>query len=123
MMKITQLNHVAVHVEDVARSARFYAEVLGLEPMPRPAFDFPGAWFRIGVDQELHLIGRDPQSGLPPKERHYALMVDSIETARSQLDACGHEFSGPKQRPDGAFQIYVKDPDGHTIELCTAPVV
>ena len=56
-MKTTQLNHVALHVADVDKSCAFYRDVLQLEPMPRPNFDFPGAWFRLGADQELHLIG------------------------------------------------------------------
>ena len=25
-----------------------------------------------------------------------------------------------RRRPDGAFQIYLIDPDGHYVELCTA---
>jgi catechol 2,3-dioxygenase-like lactoylglutathione lyase family enzyme len=120
-MKVTQLNHVALHVRDVERSSRFYAEVLGLEPMPRPAFDFPGAWFRIGADQELHLIGRPPETDSPPRERHYALLVDSVEAAGRLLAARGIEFRGPQRRPDGALQIFLRDPDGHVIELCSLP--
>ena len=57
-MKILELNHVAIHVADVERSSAFYRDVLRLEMIPRPAFDFPGAWFRLGAAQELHLIGR-----------------------------------------------------------------
>ena len=52
-----ELNHVALHVADVEKSSEFYADVLKLEPMERPAFEFPGAWFRLGDFQELHLIG------------------------------------------------------------------
>ena len=53
-MNIAQLNHVAIHVADVERSLVFYRDVLRLEPIPRPAFTFPGAWFQLGIDQELH---------------------------------------------------------------------
>jgi glutamate racemase len=56
-MQFLQLNHVALHVKDIERSIVFYRDVLKLEPIPRPAFTFPGAWFRLGLDQELHLIG------------------------------------------------------------------
>ena len=54
-----QLNHVAIHVADVEKSVQFYQQVLLLETMRRPPFKFPGAWFRLGSDQELHLIGED----------------------------------------------------------------
>ena len=26
---------------------------------------------------------------------------------------------GPKQRPDGATQVFIRDPDGYLIELCS----
>lgn len=120
-MKTTQLNHVALHVADVAASVRFYAEVLQLEPMPRPAFSFPGAWFRLGVDQELHLIGdRDQDVHSHHRGNHYALLVDDIDAWERYFQ----ERSVPyrrQMRPDGAHQIYVTDPDGYWIELCTAP--
>jgi lactoylglutathione lyase len=78
-MTIHELNHVAIHVADVARSVAFYQDVLRLEPLPRPAFDFPGAWFRLGTVQELHLIGR-PLTAVPPENsnNHFALRVDDI---------------------------------------------
>jgi hypothetical protein len=28
---------------------------------------------------------------------------------------------GPKQRPDGMWQIFIQDPDGHYIELTELP--
>jgi len=120
-MKILQLNHVALNVDDVERSARFYREVLGLPPMPRPAFSFPGAWFRIGADQELHLIGRLPENREPPHERHFAFRVDSIEAARERLEKERVGYRGPQVRPDGALQIFLRDPDGHVVELFTGP--
>ena len=119
-MNITQLNHVAIHVRDLERSVDFYRLVLGLAPMERPAFEFPGAWFRLGLDQELHLICRsgDDEVAAPPRERHYALAVDDIEAAAADLRRAGVDFQPPKRRPDGAIQIFLRDPDGHVIELC-----
>ena len=121
-MNITQLNHVALHCDDLDASARFYRQVLGLEPMARPAFAFPGVWFRIGIDQELHLIARppsDPQGYSIPRERHFALRVTDIDQAAQQLTDLGVPFDAPKRRPDGAMQIFLRDPDDHVIELCS----
>jgi len=47
-MKTKQLDHVALHVVNVNQSRAFYHEILRLEPIPRPAYDFPGAWFQLG---------------------------------------------------------------------------
>ncbi|MSU42359.1 MAG: glyoxalase [Pedosphaera sp.] len=118
------LNHVALHVEDVEKSCEFYERVLHLRSMPRPAFTFPGAWYRLGTTQELHLIGgrRNPiQSG--NRGNHYALLVDDMDAWEAHLRALNVEYLPRRTRPDGAWQIYVKDPDGHTIEICTAPTV
>jgi catechol 2,3-dioxygenase-like lactoylglutathione lyase family enzyme len=121
-MKTTQLNHVAIHVEDVAASQRFYEDVLHLEPMPRPSFPFPGAWYRLGEDQELHLIGErsDPVHS-HNRGNHFALMVDDIDAWENYFRERQIEYVPRRTRPDGAYQIYLHDPDGHAIELCTPP--
>ena len=116
-MTVLELNHVALHVSDVGRSCAFYGEVLRLELMPRPAFTFPGAWFRLGA-QELHLIGgrNDPVSS-HNRGNHFALRVGDLTEWTSHLRKAGVPFRGPQRRPDGAFQVFVQDPDGHVIEL------
>lgn len=121
-MKTTQLNHVALHVADVERSGEFYEQVLQLKSIPRPAFDFPGAWYRLGSDQELHLIGdRDQDVHSKSRGTHFALMVDDIDAWESFFERSGIAHLPRRTRPDGAFQIYVTDPDGYAIELCTPP--
>jgi catechol 2,3-dioxygenase-like lactoylglutathione lyase family enzyme len=121
-MKLTQLNHVALHVADVERSVRFYCDVLRLEPLARPAFSFPGAWFRLGADQELHLIGdRKDEVNSHHRGNHYALMVDDIDAWERHLDEMDVERLPRRTRPDGAYQVFLKDPDGHFIERCTPP--
>jgi lactoylglutathione lyase len=117
-MKIHELDHVAIHVSDVERSCAFYRGVLRLEPLPRPAFDFPGAWFRLGANQELHLIGRREPLAPVNGNNHFALRVDDIAAWETHLKQAGAEHR-PKMRPDGARQIFLCDPDGHFIELFT----
>ena len=119
-MKILELNHVAIHVADVERSSAFYRDVLRLEMLPRPAFDFPGAWFRLGTAQELHLIGR-VIGAMPPANAndHFALRVDDITAWEKHLQQAGGDFRPRKQRPDGAWQVFLRDPDGHYLELFT----
>ena len=121
-MKTTQLNHVALHVADVERSSAFYRDVLKLEPMSRPAFAFPGAWFRIGPDQELHLIGERKQEVISHNRgNHFALLVDDFDAWERYLTDRQVKFAPRRTRPDGALQLYVIDPDGHYVELCTPP--
>jgi len=122
MPDIGQLDHVALHVTDVTSSTAFYTSVLGLEEIPRPAFSFPGAWFRLGSAQELHLIaGREHPASDDSRGNHFALQVFDIEAWAERLRSLDLSFKGPGQRPDGYYQIYLDDPDGHVIELCAAP--
>jgi catechol 2,3-dioxygenase-like lactoylglutathione lyase family enzyme len=121
-MKVCELNHVAIHIADVGVSCDFYERVLRLEAIPRPAFDFPGAWFRLGSSQELHLIGRRGEKVVAgSRSNHFALLVDDIPAWETHLTKSGADFQPPKLRPDGATQIFLRDPDGHVIELCTPP--
>jgi len=121
-MKTLELNHVAIYVADVARSSDFYRDVLQLEAMARPAFTFPGAWFRLGTAQELHLIAN---FGAPffrsHDKNHFALKVDDLDAWETHLKKVGANFAPKKQRPDGAWQVFLSDPDGHMIELFTPP--
>lgn len=121
-MIIRELDHVALHVADVELSCRFYREVLLLKQLQRPAFDFPGAWFRVGQRHELHLIGdRDQSVHGGYRGTHVALAVDDLDAWERHLDAVGAERLERKVRPDGLLQTFLVDPDGHWIELnCSA---
>ena len=117
-MKILALDHVAIHVQDVAMSCKFYSEVLLLESLPRPAFDFPGAWFRLGTGQELHLIGDRTQAVFShSRGNHFALETDDLAGWEQHFKKIGFQHRPLKKRPDGAGQIFLQDPDGHVIEL------
>jgi catechol 2,3-dioxygenase-like lactoylglutathione lyase family enzyme len=121
-----QLDHVAIHVSDVERSCRFYRDVLRLAPIPRPAFSFPGAWFRLGQKQELHLIGeRKALVHSHNRGNHFALLTSlaGFDEWECELRRLGVDFVPRRVRPDGALQMYVVDPDGHFVEICTPPGV
>ncbi len=123
------IQHVALVVSDLDSSKRFYAEQIGMEELQRPPnFAFAGAWFRAG-GQEIHLIvagdttsepgwkgpGLGAQAGLAV---HLAIEVDDLEAERARLESVGIDvFAGPLERGDGVVQFYVKDPDGHLVEL------
>lgn len=117
-MKIIHLDHVALIVSNVIASASFYQTVLCLPKMKRPAFDFNGAWFRLGTKQELHLIEGVPvNDSSARRQNHFALQVDDIFEWAQHLEKMRITFRGPKKRPDGAYQIFLADPDEHQLEL------
>ena len=56
---IPGIHHITAIAGPAQENLDFYAGVLGLEEIPRPRFDFDGAWFRAGP-QQIHLIVRAP---------------------------------------------------------------
>ncbi|MBK8980101.1 MAG: VOC family protein [Planctomycetes bacterium] len=127
-LEILGIDHVGLHVADVQRSLAFYRDVLGFPALPRPDLGFPGAWLRVGPAQELHLLGRGPASGSPPVERHWAVEVRDVDAWRARLERAVERgvvrdgtLRGPAPRPDGARQLFVRDPDGHVLELLERP--
>jgi len=58
MLAIETIHHVSLPVSDVDKAWDFYSDVLGLQAIPRPDFDFEGAWYEVG-DRQLHLIKDD----------------------------------------------------------------
>lgn len=120
-LEVLGIDHVGLHVADVEASLAFYTSLFDFERLPRPDLGFPGAWLRIGRTQELHLIGRNSAPDVPPTERHWSVLVHGLDSWCDRLTAAGLDVRGPKSRRDGARQLFVRDPDGHVLELLERP--
>jgi glyoxylase I family protein len=121
MTTVESIHHVGITVTDLVRSRHFYATVLCLEEIPRPDFDFDGAWFRVG-EQQIHLIVQrrtemPREAGLRTRGDHLALRVGSYRSTLEHLRSLGVPFEGRPHNKTPWPQIYLADPDGHTIEL------
>lgn len=118
---IIQFDHISLFVSNLAASKTFYISVLELEEIPRPAFDFPGAWFQLAPHVQLHLIaGKEkPVEGAGSRKNHFAVLVKDIFHTEQKAKEFGLSYVGPKKRPDGAWQLFIADPDGYYIEFST----
>ena len=118
------LSHVSVTVTDVAKARDFYTGVLGFPEIPRPAFDFPGIWYSLGGDLQLHIILND-QLVRPAGERekivarypHFALWTEDADGTARRLGELGLVCRDVVSGPTGLRQLFVKDPDGNMIEF------
>ena len=113
---IKRLNHVTLVVGDLAKSRAFYEKFLGLEPIPRPDYDFDGLWYQCG-DLEIHLLVAEEHPR--PSRRHLAFEVDDFDRVLTSLDRQrAHVASGPGKRPhDGTRYVFLHDPSGNLIEI------
>jgi catechol 2,3-dioxygenase-like lactoylglutathione lyase family enzyme len=116
-VRATRFNHVSIVADDMKESVRFYTEVFGMERLPSPDFGTPVEWLRLG-DQQLHLFQRDTSA---PEFHHIALDVDDFEAVYSKVRelGVGDNTLGPDVRelPDGAVQMYLRDPAGNLVEV------
>ena len=123
------LNHIAFYVEDVAKSARFYKEVIGLDTVPEPFRDGLHAWFKVGVGLTLHLIQGTKEKLTQYRNTHTSFRVADVNAFIEHIAKMGIRFEDVNgtantvtTRPDGVKQIYFKDPDGYWIEINNAKI-
>ena len=134
-MEIEGIHHVSLTVTDLERSRTFYREILTLEEIERPPFDFPGAWFAVGSRQQLHLIVHNHSTfraanTIDTRDGHVAVRVKSYRRTVAFLKSKGYredaETGDPKKMKAnphataGFPQIYILDPDRHVIEINAA---
>jgi lactoylglutathione lyase len=120
-IQILSYNHVGLAVKDLKVSAKFYREIIGLSAVNVPDnLVSIRRWFQIAPGQELHLLlGREnPVANNDKNGAHFSLSIpsnsaDGIEAFLKENNIAYHR----QMRFDGAFQIYVTDPDGYVIEL------
>ncbi|MSQ55375.1 MAG: glyoxalase [Betaproteobacteria bacterium] len=130
-MPVTELNHYFVRASNLEATKDFYCKALDLEVMARPPFPFPGYW----LGREGRIWVHMGQDGIPNAELYYrgtpkgaaqdnSGVVDHIAFLATDPDDFHKRFaemkcvSWARALPDfDLFQIFVRDPDGLTIEL------
>lgn len=127
-MAVAGLAHVAIRCRDLNASARFYSKVLGLRVGERPPFGFDGRWlyakngaaivhlFGAGDEAARCFTGSVADQGAGAID-HVAFAATNWPAVRARFNDLGIAFQ-PRQAPDtGAAQVFLRDPDGVTIEL------
>lgn len=131
MISPLAFDHITLIVSDIEKTRAFYVDKLGMQQVDRPEFDFPGVWFQLGTTQ-IHATLEGPEAGqagigdrgnsVVSRGHHFVFCVADCFSEAEKLQGLDIEIlHGPKQRPDGAVQVYFRDPDGHTVELVSGP--
>jgi catechol 2,3-dioxygenase-like lactoylglutathione lyase family enzyme len=116
------MNHFTVLTDDVEATVRFYRDVVGLAPGPRPPLGFPGAWLYAGNQAVLHVVGGRQRSELRAGViDHMAFSASGLGDAIATLDANGVAYQCRQQAGSGIWQVFCHDPNGARVELDFAP--
>ncbi|MDR2220414.1 MAG: VOC family protein [Methylobacillus sp.] len=120
MIKINHMMHTGLIVKDLARSRKFYEDLLGFKPNPnRPDFGFPGVWYDIGANQVHLMVVPNPYENIQRPEHggrdtHIAFSVDDVAPVRAALDAAGVPYTMSRS---GRAALFCRDPDGNAFEF------
>ncbi len=123
-MKLTVPDYIILIVDDLDRALRFYTDVLGLRLGHRSGAYAQletgttrlGFYTREAMANTLGLSLQAPAQNTPGFE--IGFKVPDVDAAFAELLAGGASpVTPPTNRPWGQRTAYVRDPDGHLIEL------
>ncbi len=122
MAKALKINHVTLIVDNLEKAGEFYKNELGLEALPAFRFDYPVMFFRFNDEQQLHLSEWDDRTSF---RGHICVQVDDFNSIFFRMKALGVIDTAPwgkvRKLPDGAMQMFVRDPAGNLVEMSSAP--
>jgi catechol 2,3-dioxygenase-like lactoylglutathione lyase family enzyme len=123
-----RLEHLLIPASDQDRSARFLADLVGLEVSAESSGAPAGRFAVVRVGN----ITIDYANMTEFDSHHLAFAVDDVlfDTILGRVRAAGLEYSsdpmhrrrGELNDNDGGRGFYVRDPDGHNFEFLTRPI-
>jgi catechol 2,3-dioxygenase-like lactoylglutathione lyase family enzyme len=118
-----ELNHTIILAKDKWRSAKFLADILGLEAGPE--------WSHFVPVRTSNGVTLDFADATEFRRQHYAFLVSEPEfdAALSRIKRAGIAFYADFNRAGhgeinhlyGGRGLYFDDPDGHLLEIITRP--
>jgi catechol 2,3-dioxygenase-like lactoylglutathione lyase family enzyme len=123
-----RIDHIALEVRDLAASAAFYGDVLGLTEIENKTGRPTIRWFAFDGLRAIHLItGPDKAPPERPLNAHFCLSTPHFDATLEYLASRGVRYQNIRGEPmtfnlrgDGVRQTYFQDPDKYWVEVCEA---
>lgn len=127
-MAIRGLHHLTLICSDLQATTAFYRDLLGLALVQESVSDDdPNArhfWFDTGGGQRISFLeypSMDPGVVGKGSTHHIALTVDSPDELQAWRDYLAHHGVACSEifHRNGFASVYLRDPDGHILELAS----
>jgi len=123
-----RMDHLSLSVRELAASARFYMETLGLQEIENKTRRPTIRWMAVDAHRAIHLItGADEPPPERPRAAHLCLSTPNFDATLQDLASKGVAYVDVNGKPgvfnhraDGVRQVYFQDPDNYWIEVCEA---
>jgi catechol 2,3-dioxygenase-like lactoylglutathione lyase family enzyme len=125
MLQVRGMDHLVLVVSDVERSLAWYMGELGLAPVRVDEWRAGVAFFPSVRVDDATIIDIVPDGGIERNTQHgnvdhFCLVVEPCDLSAMAESGRFEVVDGPDKRygarGDG-LSLYVKDPDGNTVEL------
>ena len=117
-LKLNHVNHVVTMVKDMNRGLEFYREFLGIKQIQSQVDNPNIIWLQLPSGVMLHLI-ESPDAPAHPGNIHHAFEVEDFDASKRAVEEKGIIIESSGVRHDGQRYLFILDPDGNRVELCT----
>lgn len=122
MAQMIHVNHVTLIVDNLEKACAFYEKEFNMEALPAFKFDYPAQFYKINDTQQLHLTEWEDT---PSFRGHICVKVDDFDSVFYRMKELGAIDIKPwgkvRRLPDGAMQMFVRDPSGNLLEISSDP--
>ena len=131
-MPLSHLEHLLILADDLEATKDWYVDVLGFRVGEHPDFGVHVYWLYLGGGDVLHVVqaadeGAPGDANAPPASgdivsggrpiHHVAFRATGLAEMRAHLEAGKVEFLEQQASNQNLYQIFLRDPNGITIEL------
>jgi catechol 2,3-dioxygenase-like lactoylglutathione lyase family enzyme len=113
-LKTTGIDHVVLHVKDLARAKKFYVDFLGMEIEHERSWQLFLKCGAQGVALFEAEDGEEIHGGSEMNHMALRLKAGEYEKVKALLEERGIEVTG---RTGDPHCVYFSDPDGHRLQL------
>ena len=121
---MAKLRHIAITVPDPNKSAEFYMRAFGMQKVGETDWENArGVYLSDGtINVALLHYKTEEAAGARGRDfvgvHHFGFLVDDVETASNQIEACGgRHWMGEAKKDGGFYEVKFHDPDGIAFDI------